>query len=187
MNTMDKMDSIFGHLKKPSPRELKEALEKLKVSEEELLPFIKDPGNKPYGKKSVYRTEHVEIVVANWVPFNKCSPHDHGGSFGWIYVVSGETAHTLYKIEDGIPVPHVEKQEKTSTVFFTSQTMIHDMGNQKDQPLVTLHAYSPPVTGMRVYDLNRCASCIVSDDCGAWWPEEQKKRLREIKFKQSVH
>ncbi|MGM1006165.1 MAG: hypothetical protein ACQEW2_03745 [Bacillota bacterium] len=49
--------------------------------------------------------------------------------------------------------------------------------------LVTLHLYSPPITGMKVYNLEKCAACVVSEDCGAWWPEEQRQKVREIQLK----
>ncbi|KAF0825367.1 Cysteine dioxygenase Dlit [Cytobacillus firmus] len=41
----------------------------------------------------------------------------------------------------------------------------------------------PPITGMKVYDLEKCAACVVSEDCGAWWPEEQRQKVREIQLK----
>ena len=37
--------------------------------------------------------------------------------------------------------------------------------------------------GMKVYDLKRCAACVVSDDCGAWWPREQRQLLQELQLR----
>ena len=51
-----------------------------------------------------------------------------------------------------------------------------------EKGLVTLHLYSPPISGMKVYDLEKCAACLVSDDCGAWWPEEQRQKIKEIRL-----
>ncbi len=51
--------------------------------------------------------------------------------------------------------------------------------------LLTLHLYAPPISGMKVYDLEKCAACVVSDDCGAWWPEDQKQRLKVIQLNQT--
>ncbi|WP_236561071.1 hypothetical protein [Pontibacillus sp. HMF3514] len=50
--------------------------------------------------------------------------------------------------------------------------------------LVTLHLYAPPITGMMVYDLETCAACVVSDDCGAWWPEKLREKVKEIQLRQ---
>lgn len=52
--------------------------------------------------------------------------------------------------------------------------------------LVTLHVYSPPIKGMMVYDIEACAACVVSDDCGAWWPDELKQKVREYKLQKSI-
>jgi cysteine dioxygenase len=60
------------------------------------------------------------------------------------------------------------------------------MSSSNNTDMVTLHLYSPPITGMIVYDLQKCAACVVSDDCGAWWPEEQYQRLKEIQLNKNA-
>lgn len=52
--------------------------------------------------------------------------------------------------------------------------------------LITLHLYAPPITGMKVYDLEKCAACVVSDDCGAWWPDDLRQQVKEIKLKSAA-
>ena len=39
---------------------------------------------------------------------------------------------------------------------------------------------------MIVYDLEKCAACVVSDNCGAWWPEEQNEKVKVIQWKMDV-
>uniref|UniRef100_UPI0011A872AF cysteine dioxygenase n=1 Tax=Bacillus thuringiensis TaxID=1428 RepID=UPI0011A872AF len=146
-------------------------------------PYLVHPDKHPYGRKLVYQSDHVEILVMNWNDRIECSPHDHGDSYGWVVIVNGETTHTLYKIDSETKIPVIHKIETTNVPFFAHKTQIHTMVNNAPEPLVTFHVYSPPIKGMKVYDLHRCAACIVSDDCGAWWPEEQRQRIREIQLK----
>lgn len=123
----------------------------------------------------------------NWANHRECAPHDHGSSYGWINIITGESTHMLHTLDqDDVPVPYLRRTEKAGFRFFAPRGMIHQMGNMTDDMLVTLHVYSMPITGMKVYDLERCAACVVSDDCGAWWPEDQRQRLREIKLRRTV-
>jgi cysteine dioxygenase len=182
LTLQEKLHSVFGHLVNPTPKELKEALDLLDIRVEELKDYLMEAGAFPYGRKLLFKNEYLEILVMNWNNYFRCAPHDHGNSYGWVSVVKGESTHTIYELKGEIPVPKVTRVEPENTSFFAARSMVHDMENQTDGELVTLHVYSPPISNMKVYDLEKCAMCIVSDDCGAWWPTEQRQRLKEIKL-----
>ncbi|MGI8313718.1 cysteine dioxygenase [Halobacillus mangrovi] len=172
----------FSGLKSHQPDDLKKALLDLDVSLEELEEFLHDPDGKPYYRQMLYEDDHVEVIVMNWADI-ACAPHDHGHSSGWIQVMSGNTKQTIYKAKgDELPRPLFTEIKEKGKLFFAPKKGIHKMGSQGEEPLVTLHLYSPPIRGMKVYDLKTCAACVVSSDCGAWWPEEQRQRLEEIKL-----
>ncbi|MCX7570294.1 cysteine dioxygenase family protein [Tumebacillus sp. DT12] len=184
MDFTRRMEESFGHLIKPNAKELREAIERLDVTMEDLHPYITDFGPYPYGRKMIYKSDDVEMLVMNWSNHMDCAPHDHGSSMGWVSVLEGESTHILYDLdEDGVPVEKVTRLEATGTHVYAGEKMIHAMGNHSDGSLVTVHVYSPPITGMKVYDLEKCAVCIVSDDCGAWWPEHDRQILQEIKLR----
>ncbi|MEU7277909.1 cysteine dioxygenase family protein [Streptomyces sp. NPDC045431] len=170
-------------MRRPGPHELREAWESIDASLDEVLPYAGDPGVYPYGRKKLYATGDIEILAMNWASHRPCAPHDHGHSFGWINVMAGTVRHTLYTLDqDDIPVSFLTRDEPCGSRYFAPRGMIHSMENPTDDLTVTLHLYAPPITGMRVYDLERCAACVVSDDCGAWWPDEQRQLVREIKL-----
>lgn len=151
-----------------------------------LSPFAGDPGTYPYGRRPLYSANGVEAIVMNWAADRQCAPHDHGRSFGWIHVVSGQINHVLHTLDqDDFPVAFATRTEPTGTLMFAPRGAIHSMGNLTGGPTLTLHLYAPPIQEMRVWDLERCAMCVVSDDCGAWWPDDQRQRLREIKLERA--
>lgn len=183
MSFIDAVAERFQKLRRPTPDQLKQALIDVRATESELLPHIGEPGIYPYGRKPVFASEHVEVIAMNWAVGRECAPHDHGRSFGWIQVVCGDVDHQLYTLDqDDIPIAFGQRHESTGTVMFAPRGAVHSMGNANTGRTVTLHAYAPPIDGMLVYDLSRCAACVVSNDCGAWWPDDQRQRLRVLRL-----
>ncbi|MCS0634250.1 cysteine dioxygenase family protein [Streptomyces sp. LP05-1] len=187
MHLMERISSAFDTLLRPTPQQLREAWENVGASLDEILPYAGDPGVYPYGRKKLYASQDIEILAMNWAARRPCAPHDHGQSFGWINVMSGTVRHTLYTLDqDDIPVPFLTREEPCGSRYFAPRSVVHSMENPSDGLTVTLHLYAPPITGMRVYDLERCAACVVSDDCGAWWPDEQRQLVRRIKLSRAT-
>jgi cysteine dioxygenase len=181
---LDRVSRCFADLRTPTPEQLAAALTRCRPTAAELAEHAGEPGVFPYGRRALLRTDHVELMVMNWAVGRMCAPHDHGGSFGVIRVVSGEAAHELYTLDQlDRPVRYLCRQERAGSQYVAARGMIHAMGNATRQPMLTVHAYSPPITGMIVYDLLRCAACVVSDDCGAWWPAERRQIVREIRLR----
>ncbi|MYL72885.1 hypothetical protein GLW00_18800 [Halobacillus litoralis] len=182
MTLRTRIEEAFSNLDEHSPETLKKTLIKLGVTLDELAPYLQDPDDKPYYRQMVYEDDCVEIIVMNWADI-ECAPHDHGQSTGWIQVMNGTTKQTVYQAHgEALPLPLFTEFKENGSLFFAPEKGIHKMGREGTAPLVTLHVYSPPIRGMRVYDLETCAACVVSSDCGAWWPEEQRQRLKEIKL-----
>jgi cysteine dioxygenase len=180
---LDRLTATLSTLRRPGPAQLRQALVDLAAEPDDLAPLAGDPGIYPYGRKPLYSANGVEAIVMNWAAGRECSPHDHGRSFGWIHVVSGTILHRLHTLDqDDIPVSFATRTEPTGTVMFAPRGAVHSMGNLTGEPTLTLHLYAPPIQAMKVWDLERCAMCVVSDDCGAWWPEDQRQRLQEIKL-----
>lgn len=183
MNLRARLESLLGDLKQPSASEMKTALISLKIKKEDLAEILPEDNGHPYTRTILYKNDEIELIAMKWSSEMDCAPHDHGGSAGWIQVAGGSSSHTIYKTgKNGMPVTHAVKIEPEGRVFYAPKRMIHKMGAAGSKRLITLHLYSPPITGMKVYDLEKCAACIVSEECGAWWPEEQRQIVKEIKM-----
>jgi cysteine dioxygenase len=182
MTLFERIKKILDGLAAPSALELRDALESLGIGYEELVPFLQTPGGHPYYRRLLYQNEEVELLMMNWSDI-ECSPHDHGHSKGWIQVMEGNSLNTVYEVENGqLPRQLFNGIHRKGSFFFAPKKGVHKMKREGQDSLVTLHLYSPPIEGMKVYDLKKCAACIVSKECGAWWPEHQKQKLKEITF-----
>jgi cysteine dioxygenase len=175
---------VLDSLKSPSKAELKDALIQLAFTLDDFTQLPQPSGGKPYNRKLLYKSDEVEMLVMNWSQL-ECAPHDHGQSHGWIQVLSGTSLNTVYELKgQGLPSELFNEYNQKGKFFYAPKKAIHKMQASHQTDLVTLHLYSPPITGMIVYDLQKCAACIVSDDCGAWWPEEQYQKVKELKLRQ---
>ena len=175
---------LLDLLKSPSKPELKDALAKINMTVDELEPFLKSSSGKPYYRKLLYKSEDVELLVMNWSDL-ECAPHDHGDSHGWIQVLNGTSINSIYEVNGNtLPKEVFKEYQHQGKFFYAPQKGVHKMQADGARALVTLHLYSPPISGMKVYDLEKCAVCVVSDDCGAWWPEEQRQKIKEIQLTQ---
>ncbi len=176
-------ESVFGGLRTPTPKEMKDALTQFSVTTDDLERVAGPPGIFPYGRSPLFQSNDVEVLVMNWAPMRECAPHDHGGSFGWIKLMAGTAQHILYTLnQDDVPVPYLERVECAGSMYFAPRGQVHAMANHTHHRMLTVHVYSPPIANMMVYDLAKCAACVVSDDCGAWWPTAQRQILREIRL-----
>ncbi|MEH7251512.1 cysteine dioxygenase family protein [Neobacillus niacini] len=183
MTLMSRIKNVLEPLKSPSITELKNALLQLNMTLDDLTDLPEPTEGKPYNRKLLFKNEEVELLVMNWSQL-ECAPHDHGHSHGWIQVVSGTSLNSIYEMKGkGLPTELFHQYHQQGKYFFAPKKSIHKMKASNNTEMVTLHLYSPPITGMIVYDLEKCAACVVSDDCGAWWPDEQYQKLKEIKIK----
>ncbi|WP_273123241.1 cysteine dioxygenase [Metabacillus sp. HB246100] len=187
MNVTERISIVLSQVKDYGKDTLLKTITDLDISSNELNFSIEEKGKKrPYERKLLYKDENVELLVMNWSDL-ECAPHDHGQSFGWIKVLEGKVKNTVYEVKgDFLPTELFEEQQDVGSTFYAPIEGVHKMsGSSTEQKLVTLHLYSPPITGMKVYDLEKCAACVVSDDCGAWWPEEQVQKVKEIKMRKA--
>jgi len=186
MEMQARIEHVLGTLKSPSKEQLQEALHEMDVSLQEVEDELQSPEGKPYYRKLLYHNEEVELLVMNWSQL-ECAPHDHGNSYGWIQVLNGVTKNTVYEVtENQLPEELFSETQEEGRLFFAPRKGVHKMKDEDGKGLVTLHLYAPPITGMKVYDLETCAACVVSDDCGAWWPEEQREKVKEVKIEKGI-
>lgn len=177
-----KIKNVLDSLKSPSKADLKDALLQIDMKFDDLAQLPEPSEGKPYNRKLLYKNDKVELLVMNWSQL-ECAPHDHGNSHGWIQVISGTSINSVYEVNgNSLPKELFYQYHHEGQYFYAPKKAVHKMKALNNTDMVTLHLYSPPITGMMVYDLEKCAACVVSDDCGAWWPDEQYQKLQEIKL-----
>jgi cysteine dioxygenase len=134
---------------------------------------------KPYGRKLLYRSPHLEILIMGFLPGRECPPHDHGRAEGLVFVCFGEVVHRIFRrVLCGLKLAN-ETRESTGSTFAAPVNCVHSMGNaSRTEPLITLHAYWPPIDNMSIFDLQSGCVHTVNDEAGAWLPVDPPSLLR---------
>jgi SAM-dependent methyltransferase/predicted metal-dependent enzyme (double-stranded beta helix superfamily) len=130
----------------------------------------------PYSRQKIYASDELEVMLANWVPGARCAPHDHGGSGGFVAVLTGVFAERRF-VWDGPRLVVAGEADKAAPDWLGfGPEVIHDMVAPVGG--LTLHAYSPPPQRMNVYDLDREEVLDLVGNFGAWIPEGDHPRTR---------
>ncbi|HXW44406.1 MAG TPA: cysteine dioxygenase family protein [Streptosporangiaceae bacterium] len=106
-------------------------------------------------------TESFEIWVLAWLPGQHTGFHDHGDAAGAFAVVQGELRERLAR--PGSRDVHARTAWQGKMTSFGRQHL-HDVGNDSAAPAVSVHAYSPPLTAMRRYDMTASGLTLVGTD-----------------------
>ena len=96
------------------------------------------------------RGENHEVWLLSWLPGQRTGFHDHCGSSGAFTVVHGELQERT---------PAAGRTRPVSAAFPAGRARsfgprhVHEVVNESGAPAVSIHAYSPPLAGMRRYEL----------------------------------
>lgn len=101
-----------------------------------------------YGRLDL--TPSYEIWLLAWLPGQHTGFHDHGEASGAFAVVRGELQERLAR--PGSPDLRRRVARRGSVTAFGARHL-HDVGNDSGTPAVSVHAYSPPLTAMRRYEM----------------------------------
>lgn len=103
-----------------------------------------------------------EIWLLSWLPGQCTGFHDHGLAAGAFAVAQGRVRERTVADEPGparqrvaAAGPAVLRQRTVAAGRIRSfgPRYVHDVANASAEPAVTVHAYSPPLTAMRRYEL----------------------------------
>ena len=95
-------------------------------------------------------TADYEIWLLSWLPGQHTGFHDHGDARGAFAVAQGELRESL-AAPGRTDVRHRTAAAGSVTSFGARH--LHDVGNVAAVPAVSVHAYSPPLTAMRRYEM----------------------------------
>lgn len=106
-------------------------------------------------------TANYEIWLLAWLPGQHTGFHDHGDAAGAFAVVQGELRERLARPGSREVRTRTARQGKVTSF---GRQHLHDVGNDSGVPAVSLHAYSPPLTAMRRYDMTPAGLTLVRTD-----------------------
>lgn len=115
--------------------------------------------------------EHAdyEVWLLTWLPGQGTDLHDHGGSAGAFYVVSGVLTEDTVSGADAPPTV-VSRTLRSGTGRRFGRHHIHRVTNQGPAPAVSVHVYGPALTTMTRYRLGPSGlETIAVDRAGAQW------------------
>ncbi|HEY2506519.1 MAG TPA: cysteine dioxygenase family protein [Streptosporangiaceae bacterium] len=95
-------------------------------------------------------TPQYEVWLLSWLPGQHTGFHDHGAAVGAFGVTAGELRESLAR-PGSRRVGHRIAACRTVTPF--GRQHLHDVGNVSTAPALSVHAYSPPLTAMRHYEM----------------------------------
>lgn len=99
-----------------------------------------------YARNTVFCNEHFELVVICWKVGQASAVHDHGNSYCLYLVVNGKMTEDLYQLDrEGAPRLIRSRRWGRGAITISEGADIHCIKNDSDQPLVTVHIYSPPL------------------------------------------
>ena len=94
--------------------------------------------------------EAYEVWLLTWLPGQHTGFHDHGPSAGAFAVALGCLSERVAL--DGRPAPIATTVSRGSVLSF-GPDYVHEVRNDSAMPSVSIHAYSPPLTSMRRFDV----------------------------------
>jgi predicted metal-dependent enzyme (double-stranded beta helix superfamily) len=113
------------------------------------------------------RGENHEVWLLSWLPGQRTGFHDHCGSSGAFTVVQGELRERT---------PAAGRPQPVSAAFPAGRARsfgprhVHEVVNESAAPAVSIHAYSPPLAGMRRYELTRSGLALAAvETAGERW------------------
>jgi len=113
------------------------------------------------------RGESHEVWLLSWLPGQRTGFHDHCGSSGAFAVVQGELWERT---------PAAGRPRPASAAFPAGRARsfgprhVHEVVNESAAPAVSIHAYSPPLAGMRRYELTQSGLVLAAvETAGERW------------------
>ncbi len=128
--------------------------------------------HEPYGRTVLQALgSGHELVAMRWRQGAVCAPHDHGAARGAIHLIAGRFVERRYTAgPDGLTLIQTLVHTAPAVIEVAPAT-IHDM--QSLDHGLSLHHYEPAIEDMRVWDIAGRQTLVVSNDCGAWIPDDE--------------
>jgi predicted metal-dependent enzyme (double-stranded beta helix superfamily) len=143
-----------------SPARLGQLVREIVAAEQSWRSIVLFSAERRWYRRLVLADDH-EIWLLSWLPGQHTGFHDHGEARGAFAVAQGELRETLARPGRN----HVRNRcaSAGSVTTFGAQHL-HNVSNAATVPAISVHAYSPPLTAMRRYEMTAAGLAMVSTD-----------------------
>ena len=105
--------------------------------------------------------DDYEVWLLSWLPGQGTGFHDHGLAAGAFAVARGRVR------EQTVAAGRGQARQRTvarGSIRSFGPRHVHDVANTSGEPAVTVHAYSPPLTAMRRYELTTSGLVVTATE-----------------------
>ena len=143
-----------------SPAVLGQLVREIVAAEQSWRSIVRFSAKRRWYRRLVLADDH-EIWLLSWLPGQHTGFHDHGEARGAFAVALGELRETLAQ-----PGSNRVRNRSASAGSVTSfgARHLHDVSNAATVPAVSVHAYSPPLTAMRRYEMSAAGLTLIRTD-----------------------
>ncbi|WP_415674636.1 hypothetical protein [Vibrio neptunius] len=109
-----------------------------------------------YCRRRLFKNDHCEVLILSWLNGQRSKIHDHLNTACGVRVLHGEATETLFETAaNGHIYASQSSHYQQGSVTVSKDNDIHQISNLQadDEPLVTLHVYSPPLQQFHLYQL----------------------------------
>ena len=107
-----------------------------------------DPARRWFARLEL--TTDLEVWLLSWLPGQGTGFHDHGAAVGAFTVAQGELTERTVPAGRAVAASQVLAAGQARPF---GPAHVHDVVNTSAAPAVSVHAYSPPLTAMRRFEL----------------------------------
>jgi cysteine dioxygenase len=163
---MDSINQLVDWLRSCDERialdELQQRLDDDSISSELLADYIHFSDERYSRNLLAYGPQFYALVLC-WKPGQASPIHDHKGASCGVRVIAGVATETSFRWRDGRLVENSVTSMSAGDVCGSFDDDIHEIRNNGEDNLVTLHVYSPYLDNINLYDRETGAVTVFSD------------------------
>ncbi|WP_255902890.1 cysteine dioxygenase [Vibrio campbellii] len=124
-----------------------------------------------YSRQRLFKSEHCEVLILSWLNGQRSKIHDHLNTSCGVKILHGEATETVFeKAANGHIFASQSTQYQEGNVTVSKDNDIHQISNLQadDEPLITLHVYSPPLDQFYTYQIESGKSELLDTQQECW-------------------
>ncbi|MDH3535621.1 MAG: cysteine dioxygenase family protein [Gammaproteobacteria bacterium] len=163
MQCVDELIDWLGSFEQRIPlRELQVRLDDDRLSVDALSDYIRF-SDEHYSRNLLAHGPQFYALLMCWKPGQASPIHDHRGASCGVRVIQGNATETSFRWQGERLVVDKVTTMQAGEVCGSFDDDIHEIRNNGDDNLVTLHVYSPYLDNINLYDIDSGEVTVFSD------------------------